>query len=265
MANISYTATNGFTEFKQWECYMLIKYGSPGQFGAGGQSEYLIELPVYPEQVTESISANWEEQQVLGRSSPLSAYSGTSLKSVNFELNLHRDLLTGSYSLTDKDMHSIANSKTGVSYDDVKKGQAAGNQYDWGDGYNYGREWYVSVNKMLQISCYPQYTQAGVIPPTTYFLFGQMILKGYVESYSTTWKKPIINTFYSWNTVNISMKCYPDSVISAHDIITGSSSTQNTYDTKHPSNSAEKSNVLGINWGRGTRSYQSLGGNILKT
>ena len=220
-----------------------------GSFGLGGQSEYLIELPMYPEQVTESINANWEEQQVLGRSSPLSAYSGTSLKSVSFELNLHRDFITGSHSLTKGELKDVArqNGKS-TDLDYIQQFQAAGRQYDYTDGWGKGREWYISANKMLQMSCYPQYTSAGAIPPTTYFVFGQMILKGYVESYSTTWKKPLLNTFYGWNSVSLSMKCYPDSVISAHEIITGNSSTQNTYNTEFPStdvSGVNKSNVIG--------------------
>lgn len=98
---------------------------------------------------------------------------------------------------------------------------------------------------MLQISCYPQYTNSGLIPPTTYFIFGQMILKGYVNSYSTTWKKPILNTFYGWNSVSISMDCYPDTIVSARNILTssGSASTQNTYNAEFPNNIGS-SNVM---------------------
>ena len=255
---------NGMGGFKQWECYMLVKYGSPGNFTA--DNEYLIELPIYPEQVTESINANWEEQTVLGRSSPLSAYSGTSLKSVSFELNLHRDFITGSYSLTDADLQSIAIDRR-TDYNTVKRNQAAGRQYDWGEGAFGGRDWYVSVNKMLQMACYPQYTGSGAIPPTTYFIFGQMILKGYVESYSTSWKKPILNTFYGWNTVNISMKCYPDSVIGGADIIgrSGAASTQNTYNTVFPTQAISNSNVFGNYSRSNNRGGGSLGGSVLDT
>ena len=63
---------------------MLVKYGHANSFGIGGDYEYLIELPLYPEQVSEQISANWQQQKVLGRSAPLSAYANTDLKSVSF-------------------------------------------------------------------------------------------------------------------------------------------------------------------------------------
>ena len=221
---------------------MLLKYGNKGNFGLGGNTEYLCELPLYPEEVQESINANWEEQSVIGRSAPLSAYSNTSLKSVSFSMDLHRDFLTGSYSLTDENLREIASDKR-VSHDTVRRNQAAGRQYDYVNGLFGGRTWYVNINKMLQMACYPQYTNAGAIPPTTYFVFGQMILKGYIESYSTQWKKPIINTFYGWNSVSITMKCYPDTVISASDIISGNTSTQNTYNTRFPSK-VGSSNVM---------------------
>lgn len=98
---------NGLTGFKTWECYMIIKYGKPGVFGVGGDYEYLLELPLYPDEVTEAISASWEKQSVLGRSAPLSAFAGTDLKSVQFNLDLHRDLLTGSFSHSASTMASI--------------------------------------------------------------------------------------------------------------------------------------------------------------
>lgn len=252
---------NGLTGFKKWECYMLIKYGKPNNFGVDGDYEYLIELPMYPEQVTESISTNWQTQSVLGRSSPLSAYAGTDLKSVNFSLDLHRDYLTGSYSLSKESLSQIGGSQ---------KNQAAGHQLQSPDGPFDTRTWYVSMNKMLQMSCYPQYTDNGLIPPTTYFIFGQMILKGYVTNYNTTWKTPILNTFYGWNSVSIQMMCYPDSIMSARDFIlnASSSSTQNTYNTRFPNESTKANNVLKreeMRHRQNFRTSSTLGGYVADT
>lgn len=246
--------------FKNWECYMVVKYGNPGSFGLAGNSEYLLELPVYPDEVTESIDATWGEETILGRSSPIAAYAQTSLKSAQFSLTLHRDLLTGSYSLT---KNALINEAKGS----LSK-QAAGLQKQSGGGPFDTRTWYVNANKMLQISCYPQYTSNGLIPPTTYFIFGQMILKGFVKSYSTTWKKPILNTFYGWNSVNITMDCYPDSIISAAQIISnsGAASTQNTYNTSYPTKATSKSDVMKIYNNRSNaRSDSSLGGGVRDT
>lgn len=236
ISQASNKSTNGLTGFKTWECYMIVKYGKPNQWGVGGEYEYLLELPLYPDEVTESIGAQWATQTVLGRSSPLSAYAQTDLKSVNFSLDLHRDLITGSFS---HDYNTLI--AAGGSLDK----QAAGLQKETAKGPFDTRTWYTNANKLLQITCYPQYTNNGLIPPTTYFIFGQMILKGYVNSYQTTWKKPILNTFYGWNSVSITMDCYPDTIISANDIITnaGAASTQNTYNTLYPGKS-ENSNVM---------------------
>lgn len=240
---------------------MLVKYGKAGKFGIGGDYEYLIEMPLYPDQVTESISAKWAEQNVLGRSAALSAYAGTDLKGVNFELTLHRDLLTGSFSHT-----ATTLKESGGSLEN----QAAGRQNQTAKGPYGTRSWYTNMNKMLQISCYPQYTSNGLIPPTTYFVFGQMILKGYVTSYSTSWKKPILNTFYGWNTVSISMQCYPDSIVSAKEILTtagaGSASTQNTYNTRFPNN-VGSSNVMARTetTERNNLRSESIGGGVFDT
>ena len=65
--------SNGLSGFKAWECYMIVKYGKNGKFGMGEDYEYLIELPIYPEQVSEQISASWQQQKILGRSAPLVA------------------------------------------------------------------------------------------------------------------------------------------------------------------------------------------------
>ena len=255
---------NGLTGFEKWECYMIVKYGRNNQFGlTDGKDQYLIELPLYPDQVTESISAQWSSQKVLGRSSPVSAYANTDLKTVSFSLDLHRDFLTGSFS---------HNTDTLLRAGGSLQNQAAGKQKQTNKGPFGTRTWYTNANKMLQIACYPQYTSKGLIPPTTYFVFGQMILKGYVTSYQTEWKKPILNTFYGWNSVSITMECYPDTIISASDIITkeksGTASTQNTYNTPFPDAIVASSNTMTrelTNDRSNARTANSLGGNPMQT
>jgi hypothetical protein len=258
---------NGLTGFKKWECYMIVKYGNSEKFGVGGDEEYLIELPIYPDQVSETITPEWQSQSVLGRSSPIAAYANTSLKNVSFSMDLHRDLLTGSFSHTQSSMREV----WGVSDASKDRYQAAGLQKQTERGPFSTRSWYVSINKMLQIACYPQYTSIGMIPPTTYFVFGQMILKGFVQSYSTQWQKPIINTFYGWNSVTINMDCYPDSIISAKDMITdsgeGTASTQNTYNTKFPDNVGDSNVMLRDDTTNryNSRTSSSIGGSVRDT
>lgn len=271
MNYLNYSAgNNGLTGFQTWECYMLLKYGKQGQFGVAGDYEYLIELPLYPDDVTEQIAASWQPQKILGRSSPIAAYAGTDLKSASFNLDFHRDLLTGSFSHTRSSLDAIKSKlsnyyKNTIGGKDIQSLQAAGYQMQTDDGPFNTRDWYKAVNKLLQMSCYPQYTQQGLIPPTTYFIFGQMILKGFVQNYSTSWKKPIINSFYAWNTVQINMDCYPDTIMSARDFLKNAS-TQNTYNTEFPNVDTARSNVMdsrnGYTQANNSRNDSSLGGRL---
>lgn len=65
------------------------------------------------------------------------------------------------------------------------------------------------------------------------------------------------------------MYCYPDTIISAKDIIgnQGASSTQNTYNTMFPDSSASRSNVMNRSdiKRNNLRGDSALGGNILQT
>ena len=72
---------------------------------------------MYPDEVTESISANWQKQTVLGRSAALSAYANTDLKTVNFSLDLHRDLLTGSFTHTEDSLKAANLQPNGIVLD----------------------------------------------------------------------------------------------------------------------------------------------------
>lgn len=255
---------------KELECYCLLKFGNAKDFGLGGKKEYLLELPMYPENVTEGLEARWSSQSILGRSADISAFAGTSLKSTNFSLTLHRDMLTYGY-WDDSGAGDTNWSAFGSNQNYAVMNQSnPGEQRDTSSGYNGTRSWYVAANRIFQAACYAQYTDAGRIPPIMYFVFGQMILKGYVRSYSTTWKKPIINTFYGWNEVQISMECFPDNVISAHEIIIGSASTQNTFNTLFPTENARKSTTYTRNFDRpNLRSWNergtSLGGSTMDT
>ena len=65
------------------------------------------------------------------------------------------------------------------------------------------------------------------------------------------------------------MDCYPDSIISAYDMISnnkkGTASTQNTYNTTFPTTDTEKSNVMvrySTTERSNSRTSNSLGGAI---
>ena len=57
-STIPHTIDTGRQGFQDWECYMLVKYGYANSFGYSRPNEYLIELPLYPDEVQELIGQN---------------------------------------------------------------------------------------------------------------------------------------------------------------------------------------------------------------
>ena len=55
------------------------------------QTNSTFVLPCYPDDITMSISANWNDSQAIGRSEPITAYTGTNFKEYSFNIALHRD------------------------------------------------------------------------------------------------------------------------------------------------------------------------------
>lgn len=66
------------------DCWIIV------DFAGDKQSEY---LPMYPDEVSDSQSAIWSSTQILGRSSPLAAYTGTDARKISFSMTLHREML----------------------------------------------------------------------------------------------------------------------------------------------------------------------------
>lgn len=67
-------------------CYVIVMFDT--------EQEYSY-LPVYPDDIQDTLSASWSNAQIVGRSSPIAAYVGTNFRSVSFTLDLHRELLPG--------------------------------------------------------------------------------------------------------------------------------------------------------------------------
>ena len=57
------------------------------------------ELPCYPDEISENQSAVWSDVQIMGRSSPLTAYTGTGFRSVSMSFDLHREMENGNNSI----------------------------------------------------------------------------------------------------------------------------------------------------------------------
>lgn len=73
----------------------------PSSSNPSGQKMYILNktlgfwmpLPGYPQEVSDSAAANFEQQEVVGRSSPYHGYSSTSARTVSISLITHRDIL----------------------------------------------------------------------------------------------------------------------------------------------------------------------------
>ena len=113
-----------------------------------------IYLPSPPDQISVSIRADWPQQQMVGRSAPITTYAGTSFKEFSFTVTLHKDMC-----------------------DDL-----------YGDGS------YEKIINGLHNCVYPKYGSSpnDYRQPRTRFVMGAMHIDGAVTNLSFTWKKPLI-------------------------------------------------------------------------
>lgn len=153
----------------------------------------IIKLPLYPDDISDGISASWQTQNILGRSSPVSSYMSTNYREVSFGFTLHRELLF--------DCNEYLNKVKG-------KGRTERNKV-----YSH-IALTEEILSILRLACYPVYVQNGLMSPVVCFRFGEFFCKGFLESVSYTWKKPIIDNKYMVCDVNIGpIHCYPKSVL----------------------------------------------------
>jgi len=133
-------------------------------------------LPVTPGSFSLGLSANFSEQNMLGRGHPLSAYINSGSRSLSFSFSIHRDMF-GS-------------------------GKIAG-AYVAGDS-SFALD---SILVDLQKMTLPSYNAGTIIPPITRFSFGEFMFKGYVTSLniSPDEKASIRNGKYSAYNISVSM------------------------------------------------------------
>lgn len=146
---------------KQYENFIMVQADQ-------SKSPVYAQLPCYPEELSDSQSANWSESNIIGRSSPISAYTSTGYRQVSFSIELHRELC-----------------------DDLRLGENSSLE---------------QVERVVRRSVYPSYASGrGVAPPITTVKIGAFKARGYVTSYQFTWKKPIVDNKYQILSMSISM------------------------------------------------------------
>jgi len=165
------------------ECFMIVHHNGYSRIGDryaelafNKGTDIVFTLPCYPDQISESQSANWSQSQPLGRSSPISTFTGTGYRTFGLNFRLHREMVNGDEEYIDR------------------------------------------ILVELRRSVFPFYVEKGLQPPVTTFQFGQFRCKGYVESVSFNWQKPIIDGYYQCCDVSLNFVDVPDSVFSASDL-----------------------------------------------
>lgn len=127
-------------------------------------NEWLL-LPEYPDQVSDSLKSTFSQTNALSRTAPVFTYSNSGPRTVQVQLNLHRDML---YDLNYKN----SNMKISVNEDYVDL-----------------------LVARIQAIALPKYdaTNRGVIPPMVALRLGEEIfVKGVVTSgISIVYQKPI--------------------------------------------------------------------------
>lgn len=114
-----------------------------------------IPLPVIPESVSKSVSANWNDTTIIGRSASYRSYNGTSNRTVNFNLKFHMDLLEE------------------LTYDTTKLDLTR-------------------ITDYLESLCYPEYSNSAIKPPVCILKLADVIkIRGTCDSVTVSYQLPI--------------------------------------------------------------------------
>lgn len=141
------------------DCYIYISH-------LGEEGAQYWRLPVYPEEITDQMPSTFSEQNSLGRSAPIFTYSNSGPRTVQFNLEFHRDMVdmvnAGSSSVTPSDNEDLSD----------------------------------KLISSLQAIALPKYnlSNKAIEPPLVAVRLGrQVFIKGVVTSgISVSYKKPIL-------------------------------------------------------------------------
>lgn len=122
---------------------------------------------IMPEEFTETHSTIFEQIDIKSRSNPLASYAGSTSRTVDISVDIHEDYLA-----------------------------------EFNGGRADIRDFVAAVRSIT----YPQYQGTIVIPPRVLIRIGNFFkLKGYCNSCSVTWKKPIRNGRFISATLSFSL------------------------------------------------------------
>lgn len=143
-----------------------------------------IELPTYPENITDTLSSNFAQTSALARSAPVFTYSNSGPRSITFQFILHRDLV-----------------------DEVNAGGVSTFSLEVGEDY------VDALIRKIQAIALPKYTVASksVVPPMVAVRIGageDIFIKGVVHGGVTVgYSGPILSNG-QYATVSLSFTVY---------------------------------------------------------
>ncbi len=154
-------------------CYVEVS------FGDNEKTERMF-LPVYPLDVTNSLSTNYATSSIIGRTGQISAYNSTNDITTSFSIHLHRELRV------------------------------------YGEGDNKIDD----IVSLIEAAQYPLYNpnSGHSYAPIVTYKFGDTVISGKQTSENTKWSGPKIDGKYMEVTLNISVTNLPNRVIDFTDI-----------------------------------------------
>lgn len=149
----------------------------------GSNKSYSYNLPIYPNDISESISTNYADYNIIGRPGSISSYTNTSDNTKRITLIMHRELKTFNNQLTDV------------------------NEVD-------------RIISLIKAANYPliDSTAAAIYAPIVTYNFGDTLIVGKQTSCSVKWEGPKIEGKYMQVTLDITVVCTPKKIIDFKDV-----------------------------------------------
>lgn len=155
--------------------------------GSGTGITKTLNLPVYPEDVTNAITTNYSSYDILGRPGQISAYTSTSDITTSFSLHMHRELKTYN--------NDIAADRNHI--DDIVS--------------------------LIEAAQYPLFKPGtGEYAPIVTYKFGDTLICGKQTSVNTKWSGPKIEGKFMEVVVSISVTNLFDRICDYTDIVSSS-------------------------------------------
>ena len=176
MFNDMFNPSNG-----QTNCYVQVKF-------ANGTTSDIVYIPVYPDDVNDSISTSYGSSNIIGRPGEISSYNNTGDQTTSFSLHMHRE------------QNEFSKFDTNSGNDDTN------NHID-------------KVVRTIKSAHYPLLSGSGSYAPIVYYKFGDTYITGKQTSTQVKWSGTKIGGKYMEVTINISVTQTPNKVVDYNDII----------------------------------------------